>query len=130
MIWGRGLLLGAVLLYVVQQLLAQYDAAPSSTVGVAALAAASAFAVATFTAPGVIASLIVMLLGFARGNRGLFGLGVAALLAYLSYFYYTLQATLLTKSMVLMATGAVLIALWFVMRAMFGDAPDKAAAHA
>ena len=130
MFWARGLLLGAVLLYVVHQLLAQHDTAPSSRVGVAALGAAAAFAIATYTAAGVIASLIVMLLAFSRGNRVMFGLGVAALLGYLSYFYYTLQATLLTKSIVLMATGAVLIALWFVMRAMFGDAPAKEPAHA
>jgi len=129
-LWARGLLIGAVLLYVVQQLLAQHDTGPSSRVGVAALGAAAAFAIATYTASGVIASLIVMLLGFSRGNRTMFGLGVAALLGYLSYFYYTLQATLLTKSIVLMASGAVLIAVWVVMRAMFGDAPAKETAHA
>ena len=130
MFWASGLLLGAVLLHVVQQLLAQHDVAPSSRVGAAALGAAAVFAIPTFTASGVIASLIVMLLGFARGNRVMFGLGVAALLGYLSYFYYTLLATLLTKSIMLMATGAVLVAAWFVMRAMFGDAPARERAHA
>jgi len=50
--------------------------------------------------------VIILLIGFSRGNRTLFGLGVVALLGYLSYFYYALQATLLVKSMMLAGSGA------------------------
>jgi uncharacterized membrane protein len=41
------------------------------------------------------------------------------LLSYLSYFYYSLQMTLLMKSLALAATGVVLIGLWAGMRALF-----------
>jgi len=58
----------------------------------------------------------IVLLGFANGNRVLVGLGIASLLFYVSGYYYLLDATLLVKSGVLAATGAVLIAArWLVL---------------
>jgi uncharacterized membrane protein len=70
------------------------------------------------------------LLGFATGNRTLFGVGVVALLSYLSYFYYSLQATLLMKSVALGLTGMALLILWGVMRWLFDDVAGKAAVRA
>jgi len=59
---------------------------------------------------------MIVLLGFANGNRVLVGLGIASLLFYVSGYYYLLDATLLVKSGVLAATGAVLIAArWLVL---------------
>jgi uncharacterized membrane protein len=53
--------------------------------------------------------------GFANGNRVLIGLGIAALVGYLSHYYYSLQATLLEKSVLLMCTGLVLLAARFAL---------------
>jgi uncharacterized membrane protein len=45
------------------------------------------------------------------------GLGGAALLLYAGGYYYELQVTLLVKSQVLAATGAVLLTLrWLLLR--------------
>jgi uncharacterized membrane protein len=62
------------------------------------------------------AASLVMMLGYAAGARVLLGIGVIALLAWLSHYYYSLQATLLAKSGVLAASGAALIALWLGIR--------------
>jgi len=81
-----------------------------------ALIAAAAIGAASFKAPGIAGGLMIALLGFANGNRVLLGLGIAALLAYVSGYYYLLDATLLVKSGVLAATGIVLIfTRWLVL---------------
>jgi uncharacterized membrane protein len=48
-------------------------------------------------------------LGYANGNRVLAGLGILVLLGYLSYYYYSLETTLLIKSILLMAVGSLLL---------------------
>lgn len=89
----------------------------------AALASAAAVTVASFEAPGISIALMIVLLGFAHGNRVLAGLGVTALLGCVSAYYYLLETTLLVKSMTLGATGAVLLlarealARWFLTEA-------------
>jgi uncharacterized membrane protein len=83
---------------------------------VLALVAAAAIGAASFKAPGIAGGLMIVLLGFANGNRVLVGLGIASLLFYVSGYYYLLDATLLVKSGVLAATGGVLIAArWLVL---------------
>ena len=75
-------------------------------------------------ASGIATGLLVILLGYSNGNRVLVGLGIAALLFYSSAYYYTLQTTLLIKSGVLAATGAMLLlARWVVLKWVF--APEE-----
>jgi hypothetical protein len=68
--------------------------------------------------------LILLLLGYGQGNRVLTGLGVVALLAYLNFYYYTLAATLLQKSLYMAAAGAALLAARFVLLRLW---PEDAA---
>jgi uncharacterized membrane protein len=117
--WLRPIVTAGLLVFVVYRILTT-DGSASSRVQSAALAAAGIIALVTLRAPGVASSLIILLVGFAGGNRALTGLGIAGMLGYLSYFYYSLQATLLTKSMVLVATGLVLIGFWAAMRYLLG----------
>lgn len=80
------------------------------------LVVAIAIGAASFRAPGIAGGLMIVLLGFANGNRVLAGLGIASLLVYVSSYYYLLDATLLVKSEVLAATGvALLVARWIVL---------------
>jgi len=82
-----------------------------------ALLATLGVCAASFQAPGVTAGLLIVLLGFANANRVLLGLGLAALLATLGSYYYLLQATLLEKSLLLLATGSLLLAIrWGLSR--------------
>jgi hypothetical protein len=128
--WVHRILMAAVFIYLVHQLLARNGVQPSSTAGLAALGAAVAVSIATMKAGGVAAALLVLMLGFARGNRALLGLGIVGMLGHLSYFYYSLEMTLLAKSGALIAAGVTLVVLWALMRVVFGAAPDTEPASA
>jgi len=90
-----------------------------------ALGVALALGAASFKAPGIAGGLMIVVLGFANGNRVLTGLGIAALLFYVSAYYYLLDETLLFKSGVLLATGIVLLAArWLVLNAVMKEGAD------
>jgi hypothetical protein len=76
-------------------------------------------AVLTHDAPGVLAAVLVLVLGFHRHNRVLMGLALLALALYLGWFYYHMHLSLLNKSLLLMGTGAVLLALRWGMGRFF-----------
>ncbi len=61
------------------------------------------------SAPGVIAAVLVLLLGFYRRNQTLKGLAILFLLTFGSAYYYQLKLSLLAKSLVLMLSGAVFV---------------------
>ncbi len=112
---GEALVAAAVLASVWVLLRRAHWALPESR-ALLALVAAVAIGAASFKAPGIAGGLMIALLGFANGNRVLVGLGIAALLFYVSSYYYVLDATLLVKSGVLAATGVVLLAArWLVL---------------
>jgi len=66
--------------------------------------------------PGLIAGLIVLLLGRAGGNRILIGLGVYSLISYLSQYYYALHQSLLIKSALLAGLGLLLLTGHFLLK--------------
>lgn len=74
----------------------------------AALAVAAAGAVTT---PGLAFAVVVLVLGFWRGERILTALGLLFLPLFLIVFYYELEITLLDKSMMLIAGGALFLIL-------------------
>lgn len=61
------------------------------------------------TAPGVMAAVLVLLLGFYRRNQTLRGLAIIFLVAFGSAYYYHLALSLLVKSAVLMVSGLVFL---------------------
>ncbi len=65
---------------------------------------------------GLIVALTLLIVGFARGNRLLQGMSLAALLWTVGRFYDTLQTTLLVKSALLIAVGAVLLTTYAVLK--------------
>ena len=67
---------------------------------------------------------MIVVLGFANGNRVLTGLGIAALLFYVFAYYYLLQETLLFKSGVLLATGFVLLVARWIMHVVSKERAD------
>ena len=78
---------------------------------------ASLIALVLIPAHGVAAALVLILIGFGRAAPVLTGLGIAAGLVYLSNYYYARSLTLLHKSLVLMASGLLLLALrWTLFR--------------
>jgi uncharacterized membrane protein len=114
--WIGEALVAAALLVSVAVLLKRTGRGLQETRAILPLVAAAALGAASFKAPGIAGGLMIALLGFANGNRVLLGLGIAALLFYVSSYYYLLAATLLVKSGVLAVTGIVLLAVrWVVL---------------
>jgi hypothetical protein len=61
--------------------------------------------------PGVLAALALLVLAFGRRDRPLQVLGYGFLCVFLVAYYYQLEVVLLTKSILLMASGLVLLVL-------------------
>jgi uncharacterized membrane protein len=64
----------------------------------------------TLSTPGLIAAVAVLTLGFDRRNRILIGIAAVFLVKFASVYYYSLRMTLLAKSVVLVASGVLLLA--------------------
>ena len=106
-------------------LLRREGVALGSAQGKVALVGAVILALVAVKAPGIAPATAILVLGYANGNRPLAGFGIIAMIAYLSHYYYSLQATLLEKSALLAAAGvALLIARFALQRAWPGDAHD------
>lgn len=101
---------GAVMLYVVATLLLRLGVGPRTPLAMAALLGTALLCGVSLEAHGIAVGMTIVLLGFAGGNRVLLGLGVAALLFYVSSYYYLLETTLLHKSGTLLMVGVVLLA--------------------
>lgn len=65
--------------------------------------------------PGVAAALLVLVLGYWRSNHILLGLAGAFLVFYMGAYYYSLELTLLNKSLLLLGTGGLLLILRAVL---------------
>jgi Domain of unknown function (DUF4401) len=88
----------------------------NAAAGRIALAGTVILALISWKAPGVGPATAILVMGFANGNRLLAGLGIVALLGYSSHYYYALHATLLEKSVLLVVSGMVLLALRMALR--------------
>ena len=73
--------------------------------------------VAALPAPGLVLSLVVVLMGAARGDRLMVGAGTAFLTVFTAAFFYGIETTLLVKSVILIATGTILlVGQWCLFR--------------
>jgi hypothetical protein len=126
--WTGVLAIGAVFIYTVFRLAARegFGIRPAQ----AALIAALAIAITSYKAPGIATGLVIVLLGYANANRVLTGLGIFSLIAYLSLYYYQLQATLLVKSASLIATGMVLLIARFALGRLWPAVSREGEDHA
>jgi uncharacterized membrane protein len=104
-------LVALTLLWVVKHLLDQEAITLNSSIGILAIIATLLFSVLSLFAHGMVTALLILLLGFATGNRILMGLGLLALFGFMSHYYYQLQHTLLFKSMVLAVSGLLLLSV-------------------
>lgn len=60
-------------------------------------------------APGIIAGLLLICCGFHTGQKITLGLGMLLLVFHCIMFYYLMETTLLTKSLLMMASGVLLV---------------------
>lgn len=67
------------------------------------------------SSPGILAAVWLLVLGYALGDRILLGLGSISLPAFMVMYYYGLDVSPLTRSGVLVTSGAVLLgARWYL----------------
>lgn len=121
--WLSAAVLALVLLYLAFTLLRELERPVFSPVGLWAIGAVALFCVPAYQTPGILAAVIVLVLGYWRGNVLLMGLATVFLLFFLSAYYYNLDITLLNKSYILMATGVVLLVARFVFHRVVGEQP-------
>lgn len=112
---GR-VLTAAVLLCVAIVLIVREGADRRSTASRAAAAAVLVAGLASLAAPGLASALLILLLGFAVGDRLFAALGILSLLGFVAHFYYSLHATLLEKSGILAVAGLCLLLARFALR--------------
>jgi len=116
-LWLSTALLGAGLLYLVHVLLTERGLPTFGAFALSSYAAVLLLMWPAQRAPGLIGALIVLLLGFRRGNRLLLGMALLFLAVFLAAYYYNLSLSLLLKSIALAGSGAVLLALrWVLVR--------------
>ena len=74
------------------------------------VASVGAVLLGAVSAPGVLLSIGLMILGYARHDKLLLTLGALLMPTVLCLYYYNLDVSLLTKSLILTGSGAVLLA--------------------
>ena len=109
---GTALAIGAALMYSGWQL--TRAARPTTRAGT--LGALALIAALTAPAPGITAGVLLLGLGFHAGSRVLLGAATLFLLGYGSNWYYALSLDLLSKSLVLMGTGLLMLMLAWLLR--------------
>lgn len=113
--WMEQVLLSAITLYVVWKLLQKIHPKPSQIASILALVGVLIITFLSFQAQGLLTGAMIVLLGFSASNRVLLGLGIITLLYFISNYYYSLQNTLLDKSIILFILGIALLAGRFIM---------------
>lgn len=115
--WMGEALMGLVVFYLVWKLVQRNFKSLQQPAVLWIFAGTFLLCLASLEARGLITAVIILLLGYANSNRVLMGLGTLSLLVYISSYYYLLDTTLLNKSFSLMAIGAILLVLrWLMIR--------------
>jgi uncharacterized membrane protein len=109
--WISGLLLLPILLVLEYRIVSRFEPRADAAIVLWLVGATVLVSLPALWIPGVLAAVIVIVLGFQRANRLLLGLGAAFLAVFLIAFYYHLDITLLLKSLLLLATGLLLLGL-------------------
>ena len=127
--WVSTIGLLAVLLTIERRLLAHYAIAPFEKTGLVIMGGTVLCNLPLLMTPGITAAVLVLVLGYQRGQRVLMGLALVFLVVFLVAFYYHLDVTLLGKSGILAASGIVLLGMRWVLLRQLGPAAHNAHAH-
>lgn len=79
-----------------------------------------------FTAPGILAALLLLVLGHGFSDKIITGLALIFLPVFLVVFYYAMDVSLLNKSFILVGSGAVLlVARWGLKQRPWAKEPPQ-----
>lgn len=76
--------------------------------------------------PGILAGILILLLGFYHKSVWYIGMGILALAVFISVFYYNLHTTLWAKSLILMGSGLLFLGVFFLIRIYDKSLTEKA----
>jgi|GEM_PF-316598 len=107
--WFSATLNAVILLYFVARIVKERQICLSSTTGKLIVLGTVLLLFSALPVIGVSSALLVLLLGFSRQRVLLMVLGGLALVGFVSWYYYSLNETLLFKSIVLILIGLVLL---------------------
>ncbi len=124
--WLSELLASVVAVYIIWDLLKRTGHQNFDHITILSLVGTLIFSAISLEAYGIIASLIIIVLGFANSNRVLFGLGIAAMLYFISAYYYYLQMSLVDKAQTLLIIGLCLLVLRMIMLRVLDYKKDSA----
>jgi hypothetical protein len=123
--WISSLGFGALLLALEWRLLGSLEGVTADTRAV--LVATSALVVAvSLPAPGIAASLVVLLVGVMFAERLVVGIGFGFFAVFLGAYFYGIETSLLVKSATLTATGLLLLGLRLYLLRRLGKTEEKA----
>lgn len=87
-------------------ILRELDLPPLSLILLGLVAFIALLMIPAYKTPGVMVAVLMIGMAYWRNNRLLLGIGILSLLLFISFYYYYLELTLLTKSLILMGSGA------------------------
>jgi uncharacterized membrane protein len=120
--WISTIMLGAMLIYVLSKAWADLLAGMPVARLYSIVAIVVLIIAASWLAPGLVLSLIVIVLGSHTGHRSMIGAGIAFFAVFLATYFYGIQVSMLEKSITLVSSGvAVLFARWFLLRLILGE---------
>ncbi len=120
--WLSSLLYGGMLLLAERRVLAEVFSGASSAFAIGVYAATAIVAAAAWPAPGMILSLLVIVIASVHGHPVYRGAGIAFLAVFTTAFFYGIDVGMLVKSASLIATGVVVLACrWLLLRAVAAD---------
>ncbi|HOY11916.1 MAG TPA: DUF4401 domain-containing protein [Saprospiraceae bacterium] len=110
-IWLSSIVNAAALIYVVREICIVLEVQSQKT-KLYVYALSSLTIIITFYSPAISGSILVMLLCFLVNYKTGFGITIIGLLYFISQYYYDLNLSLLTKSLLLFFSGIVFIAFY------------------
>lgn len=114
--WPLTVLHVALMVWLATRVTSEHGSALTEATPLAVITGAVAIGALTLSAPAISGALLFIVLGFDRRRPGLVALASAFLVGFLGLYYYSLALTLLQKSAVLVASGAVCLAVSAFLR--------------
>ncbi len=103
--WLSKIFIAVVFIHLLVALAKQYRIEWLSQTGLLVIVAGILLVFMGYFVTGANGALLLLLIGFMKQRRILISLGVLALLSFISWYYYNLGLTLLSKSIILMTFG-------------------------
>lgn len=127
--WLTSVLVAVSFALVIKKIFSQYQLSLSSMTGKLVILGGVLLVASGLIALGSSSALLILLVGFAYQRTSLKALGLLALLSFVSWYYYSLNTTLLIKSFILIGTGVALLLGQLMMRALLDTSSHQAASE-